>query len=172
MLSVLCVGTTHGTLEMHRHYNELTIAVFKMKVFWVRCWIFQPTAPYTGKDHRVSIFKAKQFNMNSPHPQKKKCVIQTWLMQVSNGKRGCQSCTGVSGMDLITRKCKMESIHQTVCHIPEDLCLQQYCCENHISHISISSFSDFIHSFLAASPSFLTTFLFISHTFIPFCTIN
>lgn len=79
---------------------------------------------------------------------------------------------GVSGMDHITRKYKMESIHQTVCHIPEDLCLQQCCCKNHIVHISISSFSDFTNSFLAASPSFLTNFLVVSHKFIPFCTIN
>jgi len=73
VLTVLCVGTTCDTLEMHRHYYELTIAVFKINVFWIQHCIFQPAAPYTAKDHGVSIFKAMQFNMNSPPPPKKVC---------------------------------------------------------------------------------------------------
>jgi hypothetical protein len=156
---------------MHRHYNELTISVFKMKVFWIRCCIFQPAAPYTAKDHRVSIFKAKQFKMNSP-PPKKSVLYRHDQCRYPMEKEGVNPIRVLVGWTTLQENVKMESIHQTVCHIPEDLRLQQYCCKNHIVNISISSFSDFIHSFLAASPSFLTNFLFVSHTFIPFCTIN
>lgn len=87
------------------------------------------------------------------------CYIGTVNAGIQMPER-CQFYTGGCGMDLLKRKWKMESIHLTGCHIPEDLCVQQHCCENHILHISISSFSDITHSSLAASSPFLKNFPF------------